>query len=83
MNLAVRGLLHSVTRSKHLITTPKPFSCNVDNHDGMASEGSEEFNTLVREEGNTSTTTSADQFHLLLQVLQSNGKPLLSGNFTG
>ena len=24
-----------------------------------------------------------DQFHLLLQVLQSNGKPLLSGNFTG
>ena len=26
---------------------------------------------------------SMKQFHLLLQILQSNGKPLLSGSFTG
>ena len=31
----------------------------------------------------TSITASMDQFHLLLQVLQSNGKPLMNGNFTG
>ena len=49
----------------------------------MASEGSEDLNVTVEDEKNTSVTASVDQFHLLLQVLQSNGKPLMNGNFMG
>ena len=43
----------------------------------------EDLNVTVEDEKNTSVTVSLDQFHLLLQVLQSNGKPLMNGNFTG
>ena len=83
MSSIVRGLLQSVTRSKCSIAPPKFLFCNTHNHDRMASEGSEDLNVTVEDEKNTSVTASVDQFHLLLQVLQSNGKPLMNGNFTG
>ena len=83
MSSIVGGLLQSVTRSKRSIAPPKFLFCNTHNHDRMASEGSEDLNVTVEDEKNTSVTVSVDQFHLLLQVLQSNGKPLMNGNFMG
>ena len=83
MSSIVRGLLQSATWSKCSIAPPKFLFCNTHNHDRMASEGSEDLNVTVEDEKNTSVTASVDQFHLLLQVLQSNGKPLMNGNFTG
>ena len=79
----VRGLLQSVTRSKRSIAPPKFLFRNTHNCDRMASEGLEDLNVTVEDEKNTSVTASVDQFHLLLQVLQSNGKPLMNGNFMG
>ena len=46
---------------------------SVDNSEGKV-EGAEKLFLL---------DPSREQFHLFLQVLQSNGKPLLSGSFTG
>ena len=83
MSSIVRGLLQSATRSKRSIAPPKFLFHNTHNHDRMASEGSEDLNVTVEDEKNTSVTVSVDQFHLLLQVLQSNGKPLMNGNFMG
>ena len=36
-----------------------------------------------REEQRDSLELRTDQFHLLLQVLQSNGQPIMTGSFTG
>ena len=36
-----------------------------------------------REEKRDSLEPRMDQFHLLLQVLQSNGWPIMTGSFTG
>ena len=83
MSSIVRGLLQSVTRSKHSIPHSKFLFHNTHNHDRMASEGPEDLNVTVEDEKNTSMTASVDQFHLLLQVLQSNDKPLMNGNFMG
>ena len=49
----------------------------------MAFEGAEELGNSMCAEKDISITAPMDQFHLLLQVLQSNGKPLMNGNFTG
>ena len=83
MSSIVRGLLQSVTQSKCSIAPPKFLFRNTHNHDKMAFEGSEDLNATVEDGKNTSMTASMDQFHLLLQVLQSNGKPLMNGNFMG
>ena len=72
-----------MTQSKHSITPSKSLFCNTHNHDKMAFEGSEDLNATAEDGKNTSMTASMDQFHLLLQVLQSNGKPLISGNLMG
>ena len=76
---SVRGLLHQVARSK---LTPKSFARN-NHRDKMAFEGTEQLESSMNEDKDPSMAAQMDQFHLLLQVLQSNGKPLLSGNFTG
>ena len=83
MSSIVRGLLQSVTRLKCSIAPPKSLFHNNHNHDKMAFEGSEDLNATMEDGKNTSMTASMGQFHLLLQVLQSNGKPLISGNFMG
>ena len=81
MRSIVRGSIHQVTWSKHI--TPKSFACKANHSDKMAFEGAEEFENSMCVEKDTSITAPMDQFHLLLQVLQSNGKPLMNGNFTG
>ena len=47
----------------------------------MSVDNSEE--KLMGVEKSFSADPSVEPFHLLLQVLQLNGKPLLSGSFTG
>ena len=81
MRSIVRGLIHQVTRSKYI--TPESFSRKTNHRDKMAFEGTEELEDSMKAGNDTSITASMDQFHLLLQVLQSNGKPLMNGNFTG
>ena len=81
MRSIVRGLIHQVTRSKHI--TPKSFARKTNHSDKMAFEGTEELEDSMCVGKDTSITAPMDQFHLLLQVLQSNGKPLMNGNFTG
>ena len=51
----------------------------------MASGGEDEkgVNEGVGEERKDSLEPRMDQFHLLLQVLQSNGQPVMTGSFTG
>ena len=58
MSSIVRGLLQSVTWSKHSIAPPKFLFCNTHNHDRMASEGSEDLNVTVEDEKNTSVSGS-------------------------
>ena len=72
-----------MTRSKRSITPSKSLFHSTHNCDKMAFEGSEDLNVTAEDGKNTSMTASMDQFHLLLQVLQSNGKPLISGNLMG
>ena len=81
MRSIVRGLIHQVTWSKHI--TPKSFACKTNHSDKMAFEGAKELENSMCVGKDTSITAPMDQFHLLLQVLQSNGKPLMNGNFTG
>ena len=81
MHSIVRGLIHPVTQSKHI--TPKSFACKTNHSDKMAFEGTKELENSMCAGNDTSITAPMDQFHLLLQVLQLNGKPLMNGNFTG
>ena len=81
MRSIVRGVIHQVTWSKHI--TPKSFAHKTNHSDKMAFEGAQELENTMSAGKDTSITAPMDQFHLLLQVLQSNGKPLMNGNFTG
>ena len=49
MSSIVRGLLQSVTWSKHSIAPPKSLFHNTHNHDKMAFEGLEDLNATVED----------------------------------
>ena len=80
----VRGFIHSAFGPLNSTYLPKflPFPVRV--LDTMASGGEEVKGVDEgREEKRDSLELRTDQFHLLLQVLQSNGQPIMTGSFTG
>ena len=80
----VRGFIHStvglLNPNQLLRLPPYPVRALVT----MSSEGDEVKGVDEgREEMRDSLEPRTDQFHLLLQVLQSNGWPVMTGSFTG
>ena len=71
----VRGFIHSAFGLLNPDHLPKIFPFPVRALDNMASRGEEEkgINEGGGEERRDSLESRMDQFHLLLQVLQSNG----------
>ena len=80
----VRGFIHSAFGPLNSNYLPKFLPYPVRALDTMASRG-EEIKGVDegREEKRDSLEPRTDQFHLLLQVLQSNGWPIMTGSFTG
>ena len=80
----VRGLIHSTFGPLNPNYLPKFLPFPVRALETMAS-GGEEVKEVdeEREEKRDSLEPRTDQFHLLLQVLQSNGWPIITGSFTG
>ena len=80
----IRGFIHTAfgpLNSHHL---PKIFPFPIRALDNMASSGEDENGVYEgREKRRDSLELRMDQFHLLLQVLQSNGRPIMTGSFTG
>ena len=80
----VRGFIHSAFGPLNSAYLPKFPPFPVRALDNMASRG-EEIKGVDegKEEKRDSLEPRTDQFHLLLQVLQSNGWPIMTGSFTG
>ena len=84
MSSIVRGLLQSANTVKNVqLHLPNSFFITPITMTEWHLRGQRTLNVTVEDEKNTSVTASVDQFHLLLQVLQSNSKPLMNGKFHG
>ena len=80
----VRGLICSAFGPLNSNYLPKISPFPVRAFDNMASGGEDEKGVNEGgEERRDSLESRMDQFHLLLQVLQSNGWPVMTGSFTG
>ena len=80
----VRGFICGTFGPLNSNYLPKSLLYPVRALDTMASRGEEVKGVDEgREEKRDSLELRMDQFHLLLQVLQSNGWPVMTGSFTG